>query len=196
MPAPTNPPCWSTTTRRLSPAASTINVETGASTATSARSSGLHRRRNGAVHYLNNYVSADQRRLRQLPLPYVAGTIANIFPKVYDVEDHFRRSTTALINQLKYGFTRFSSRRLQPPTAYPQYCPPRWASPTRPPGQASTDFPARLRPDRRGRNTLTGWAANSSGGVAPRRSSPSTYAALDNLQWTKGKHSFTVGLHL
>ena len=38
----------------------------------------------GAVHYLQNYAN-------NLPLPYTMGTVAQIFPKVFDVEDAFNQ---------------------------------------------------------------------------------------------------------
>ena len=54
----------------------------------------------GTVNYLNNFNSP------YLPLPYTGGDLANIYPKVFDVEDAYT-ITNSLVNQLKYGYTRF-----------------------------------------------------------------------------------------
>ena len=54
----------------------------------------------GTENYLNNYASPF------LPPPYIGGDLANIYPKNFIVEDAYT-ITPNLINQLKYGFTRF-----------------------------------------------------------------------------------------
>ena len=51
-------------------------------------------------NYLNNYASPF------LPPPYIGGDLANIYPKNFIVEDAYT-ITPNVVNQLKYGFTRF-----------------------------------------------------------------------------------------
>jgi hypothetical protein len=55
----------------------------------------------GTVNYLNNVGTGPY-----LPLPYTGGDLANIYPKVFDVEDAYTISNS-LVNQLKFGYTRF-----------------------------------------------------------------------------------------
>ncbi|HEX3570929.1 MAG TPA: TonB-dependent receptor [Acidobacteriaceae bacterium] len=149
----------------------------------------------GAVNYLNNFQAGGTapNTYGYLPLPYVGATYAHIFPKVYQVEDTYT-FTDHLVNQLKYGFTRF----IQPQTAasdgIPQYAPGAMGITNLPPGQASTVFPGvAFGTTGAVATTITGWAGPAQGGFVTQTVSPSTYAVLDNLQWTRGKHSITAG---
>ena len=69
----------------------------------------------GAVHYLQNYAN-------NLLLPYTMGTVAQIFPKVFDVEDAFTINNQ-MTNQLKYGFTRFAQPQVNATDGLTQYSP-------------------------------------------------------------------------
>ena len=139
----------------------------------------------GAVHYLNNYANG-------LPLPYTQGTLANIFPKVYQIEDDYTISNS-LVNQLKYGFTRFIQPQTGATDGMAQYSPAALGITNLPAGQASTVFPQVTFGTTGFQNQqLTTWN-DSSGGRYTQTVSPSTYSLLDNLQWNKGKHSLTFG---
>jgi hypothetical protein len=142
----------------------------------------------GAQHYLNNYSGG-------LPLPYTSGTIANIFPKVYDIEDTYTISQT-LINQLKYGYTRFIQPQIAATDGKTQFEPLTLGLTNTPAGQASTEFPGANFATTGGAATtnLTGWTGNN-GGVVTQAVTPDTFALLDNLQWNRGKHSVTVGFN-
>jgi Carboxypeptidase regulatory-like domain/TonB dependent receptor len=148
----------------------------------------------GAVHYLQNYVSGGtgSGAYGFLPIPYVAGTVANIFPKFYDAEYTYVIKNN-LVNQAKYSYTRF----IQPQTAATdgktQYAPAAFGITNVPAGAASTNFPgASFGQTGAASTTLTGWTQQGSAG-STQSVIPETYAALDNLQWTKGKHAITVG---
>jgi hypothetical protein len=148
----------------------------------------------GAVHYLNNYTSggSGSGAYGLLPLPYVAGTIANIFPKFYDAEFNYVISNS-LVNQAKYSYTRF----IQPQTAATdgktQYAPAALGITNVPGGAASTNFPgASFGQTGAIGTTLTGWTQQGAAG-STQTVKPETWTALDNLQWNKGKHSITGG---
>lgn len=96
----------------------------------------------GAVHYLQNYNTggSGSGAYGLLPLPYVAGTVANIFPKVFDVEDTYTISDR-VVNQLKYGFTRFAQPQVAATDGIAQYEPSALGITNVPAGQASTEFP-------------------------------------------------------
>jgi hypothetical protein len=125
--------------------------------------------------------------------PYTQGDLAVISPKVYDIEHSFAISER-LTNQFKFGFTRFA----QIITDYTQGVTP-WEATTLgitnlPAGQASTEFPGASF----GTTSLFGtvqtqWTGNGAS-IATQVTIPNTFTLVDNLQWTKGKHSFTFGV--
>jgi hypothetical protein len=148
----------------------------------------------GAVHYLNNYTSGGSGAgaYGLLPLPYVAGTVANIFPKFYDAEWSWVISNS-MVNQAKYSYTRF----IQPQTAATdgktQYSPATMGITNLPAGAASTNFPGTSYGQTGAvSTTLTGWTQQGAAG-STQNVVPQTWTALDNLQWTKGRHSMTMG---
>ncbi|HWB31543.1 MAG TPA: carboxypeptidase-like regulatory domain-containing protein [Acidobacteriaceae bacterium] len=141
----------------------------------------------GAVNYLQNYSNG-------LPQPYTSGTVANIFPKFFDVEDAYTINSH-MTNQVKYGFTRFP----QPQTNQSDGV-VKWEAGTMgithiPAGQASTLFPAASfgSTGAAGGTPITGWNASSGGSKATQNVVPSTYSVVDNFQWIKGKHIMTFG---
>ena len=149
----------------------------------------------GAVHYLNNYQSGGSgaNTYGFLPLPYTGGTIANIFPKVYQVEETWTINDH-LINQAKYGVTRFIQPQTTATDGIAQYAPSALGITNTPAGQASTVFPGvSFGTTGAVATTITGWAGPGQGGFVTQTVSPTTYAVLDNLQWIKGKHSITAG---
>jgi|GEM_PF-214342 len=148
----------------------------------------------GAVHYLNNYSTGGTGAGAYgfLPLPYTAGTIANIFPRVFDVEDTYTINDH-LINQAKYSVTRFAQPQTAATDGLTQYEPSAFGITNVPAGQAATEFPGASFGQTGGvTTTLTAWTQQ---GTAASTQSvvPTTYAALDNLQWIRGKHDITVG---
>jgi hypothetical protein len=149
----------------------------------------------GAVNYLNNYASGGSapNTYGYLPLPYVGGTIANIFPKVYQVEEDWTINDR-MINQLKYGFTRFIQPQRSATDGIAEYAATAMGITNLPSGQASTVFPGvAFGTTGAVATTMTGWAGPNNGGFVTQTVSPSTYAVVDNLQWEKGKHSLTFG---
>ena len=147
----------------------------------------------GAVHYLNNYANG-------LPLPYTQGTIAQIFPKVFDVEDAFTINSR-MTNQLKYGFTRFPQPQVNESDGKTQYEPATMGITNVPSGQASTLFPGATFGTSGAKSSISGitgtaetvWNGSSGGASSTQNVVPSTYSLVDNFQWLKGKHSMTIG---
>jgi hypothetical protein len=148
----------------------------------------------GAVHYLNNYSTggSGSGAYGLLPLPYTAGTVANIFPRVFDVEDTYTISNT-VINQLKFSETRFPQPQTAATDGLTQYEPAAFGITNVPQGQASSEFPGVSFGQTGAKSTtLTGWTQQGSA-ASTQTVVPTTYAALDNLQWLKGKHDLTFG---
>jgi hypothetical protein len=148
----------------------------------------------GAVHYLQNYTSGGtgSGAYGLLPIPYVAGTVANIFPKFYDAEYTYVISNN-LVNQAKYSYTRFIQPQKAATDGLTQYSPATLGITNVPAGAASTNFPgSSFGQTGAVSTTLTGWTQQGNAG-STQSVIPETYTALDNLQWTKGKHAVTMG---
>jgi Carboxypeptidase regulatory-like domain/TonB dependent receptor-like, beta-barrel len=148
----------------------------------------------GAVHYLQNYVSGGtgSGAYGFLPLPYVAGTVANIFPKFYDAEYNYVISNN-MVNQAKFSYTRFIQPQKAATDGLTQYSPATLGITNVPAGAASTNFPgASFGQTGAVSSTLTGWTQQGPAG-STQSVIPETYTALDNLQWTKGRHAVTMG---
>jgi hypothetical protein len=148
----------------------------------------------GAVHYLQNYVTggSGSGAYGYLPLPYVAGTVADIFPKFYDAEYTYVIKSN-LVNQAKYSYTRFIQPQKAATDGLTQYSPATLGITNVPAGAASTNFPgASFGQTGAVGTTLTGWTEQGAAG-STQSVIPATFTALDNLQWTKGKHAITMG---
>ena len=147
----------------------------------------------GKQTYLQNYST-------NLPLPYVTGTVAVIFPRFFDVEDSFTINSR-LTNQLKYGFTRFPQPQFNATEGQSKYFPSAMGITNSATGGASTEFPTASF----GTTGATGLAAagtagtqfsawgNSGAANSTQTVTPSTYSVVDNVLWVAGKHSFTFG---
>jgi hypothetical protein len=150
----------------------------------------------GSVNYLNNFSTPGgtaPNTYGWLPLPYVTGTYANIFPKVYQIEEDWTVNDR-MVNQLKYGFTRFIQPQRSATDGVAQYEATAMGITNLPSGQASTVFPGvSFGTTGATATSITGWAGPANGGVVTQTVSPSTYAVVDNFQWQKGKHSLTFG---
>lgn len=141
----------------------------------------------GTVNYYNNYGSP------YLPLPYTGGDLANIYPKVFDVEDTYSFSEK-LTNQFKYGFTRFFQNIHNSTQGKKQWAAPTMGITNLPAGQAGEEFPG------------VSFAANSAFGsaeqtwtgngnsVSTQLTTPNNFTLVDNLQWLKGRHALTFGI--
>jgi hypothetical protein len=149
---------------------------------------------NGAEHYLNNFSSGGTAPTTYgyLPLPYVGGTYANIFPQSYIVE-HIYTISPSLVNQLKYSFTRFIQPQTNATDGIKQYEPSAYGISNIPAGQASTEFPgAQFGATSAFGTAYTGWTTNGTSSTT-QQVNPNTYALTDNVQWLRGKHSLTFG---
>ncbi len=140
----------------------------------------------GVVNYLNNYGTPF------LPPPYIGGDLANIYPKNYMVEDIYTVSPN-LVNQLKYGFTRFFQNiqdATQGVTA--------WEAPTLgitnlPAGQAAQEFPGAAFGTTAYFGTAEQTWTGDGNSISTQVTTPNNYALTDNLLWVKGKHAITIG---
>jgi hypothetical protein len=141
----------------------------------------------GVVNYLNNYGSPF------LPPPYIGGDLANIYPKNYIVEDDYT-ITPNLINQLKYGFTRFYQNIHDATQGVKAWEAPTLGITNLPGGQAGEEFPGAAF----GTTSYFGTAEQTWTGdgnsVSTQLTTPNNYALTDNVLWVKGKHALTVGL--
>ncbi len=140
---------------------------------------------NGARIYLTNFSNA-------MPLPYVSGTYAKIYPQSYIVEHVFTINPN-LVNQLKYSFTRFIQPQINATDGADAYKPSAFGISNTPAGQGSREFPgATFGTTALYGTAYTGWTSNGSA-TTTQQVNPNTFAVLDNVQWLKGKHSFTFG---
>jgi hypothetical protein len=146
----------------------------------------------GTVNYLNNY------GLPNLPLPYTGGTLANIYPKVFDVQDAYTISNT-MVNQLKFGFVRFFQNIANPTQNNPTYQIGKMGITNLPGGQAGQNFPAATFATTAKFGTpIQTWQAAQ--GTTPGNASstqlttPNNFALVDNLQWVKGAHTLSFGI--
>ncbi|WP_260740121.1 TonB-dependent receptor [Tunturiibacter lichenicola] len=130
------------------------------------------------------------------PLPYTAGGYATIKPTIIDFE-HSIVIKPNLVNQFKFGFTRFS----QPITSLTDGAAPYRAAAdvgitNLPPGQASDEFPGvTFNSSTAFPNVQNPWTSNGATG-ATQTTVPNSFTLVDNLQWIKGKHSFTFGIQM
>jgi len=140
---------------------------------------------NGTDIYLNNFSNG-------LPLPYVSGTYARIFPQAYILE-HVYTITPNVVNQLKYSFTRFIQPQINATDGIKAYEPSAFGITNVPQGRAATEFPGAAFGTTLAFGTAyTQWTSNGAA-TSTQKVNPNTYAVLDNLQWVKGKHSLTFG---
>ena len=141
----------------------------------------------GVNHFLNNYGAPF------LPLPYTGGDLASVYPKQFDIEDAFTFGPR-LVNQFKYGYTRFYMDIRDNTDGIKQYQADTLGItnlPT-PTGQATTDFPAVTFAATSGITpSITNWRPGASG--ATTITAPATFSIIDNVSWSKGSHAMTFG---
>ena len=121
-----------------------------------------------------------------LPVPYLADTASIVGGHWAEIE-HTYIITSALLNQLKFGFMNFGGPPVQNLTSgTPAYSPVAAGIQGLPAGQASTNFPISIFA---GSNSQATWAGPSTTGT----SVSETYTLKDNVQWLKDKHSISMG---
>ena len=148
----------------------------------------------GTNTYLNNFQAGGTgvTAYGYLPKPYIAGTYADIHPKNFILE-HVYTISPSLVNQLKYSYTRFVQPQKNATDGMTEYMPKTFGITKVPDGQAGTEFPGAAFGTTTAYSTpLTAWTMYSTSATT-QRVSPNNYALTDNLQWLKGKHSFTFG---
>jgi hypothetical protein len=149
----------------------------------------------GVENYLNNYSIAGSGPTASgyLPLPYTGGDLANVYPKNYIVEDAYT-ITPNVVNQLKFGFTRFFQNIHDTTQNVKQYEIGTMGVTNLPAGQAGEEFPGiafGAAPVISGIQ-LTGWTGNGNS-VATQLTTPNNFALTDNVEWLKGKHALSIG---
>jgi hypothetical protein len=117
------------------------------------------------------------------PVPYNYGQAYAPKTAVWAVEETHVFSPT-LLNQLKWGYARYNGPTFNPDDS-PKYSASSMGLSGLPQGQASNMFPI---VSFAGTNAPTQW-----NGATENRTVAANYTALDNVQWTVGKHSFTFG---
>jgi hypothetical protein len=151
----------------------------------------------GVENYVNNYGSGGTAGTANaygfLPPPYIGGDLANIYPKNFMVEDAYT-ITPNLINQLKYGYTRFFQNIHNATQGVSKYDAGTFGITNLPAGQAGVEFPgASFGTTPAFGSALTGWTQNSNA-ASTQLTTPNNFALTDNVQWLKGKHALTFGL--
>jgi hypothetical protein len=131
-----------------------------------------------------------------LPLPYVNGDTYRISPTMIVIEHSFV-ITQHMVNQFKYGFTRFP-QPVKAPTdlGVKEFSATAAGITGLPPGQASGNFPGTSFATSTAFPTSpTTWTQNG-GADASHDVVPNAFTLIDNLQWSKGKHSITFGIQM
>ena len=127
-----------------------------------------------------------------LPVPYTNGD-SNIIAPTMIIVEHSIPITEHLVNQISYGFTRFTQPVLAPTNGLTQYSAATAGINGLPVGQASGNFP--------GSTFSTSslfslapyeWTENGASD-ASHTVVPNAYTIVDNLSWTKGRHNMTFG---
>ncbi len=117
------------------------------------------------------------------PIPYNYGqtyapkTVVGIIEDTYQI-------TPRIVNQIKYGYARYNGPTFNA-DQLPQYSTTSLGFTGLPAGPASGAFPITTFASP---NAPTQWA-----GTSPGVTLAENYTLVDNVQWTKGKHSFTFG---
>ena len=117
------------------------------------------------------------------PVPYNYGQAYAPKTAVGIIEDTFVVSPN-IVNQFKYGYARYDGPTFNANES-PAYAASVQGITGLPIGQAQDSFPIVTFT---GTNAPTNW-----GGTTANRTIAENYTLLDNLQWIKGKHSFTFG---
>jgi len=99
-----------------------------------------------------------------------------------------------MINQFKYGFTRFFQNIDDATQGVTAWEAPTFGITNLPAGQAGIEFPgAQFTQTGGASNVLTGWTQNGNAG-STQLTTPNNFTIEDNFQWSMGKHSLTFGI--
>jgi hypothetical protein len=143
----------------------------------------------GTENYLNNYAAPF------LPPPLIGGDLANVYPKNFIVEDAYT-ITPNLVNQLKYGFTRFFQNIHDATQGVTPWEIGTFGATNLPAGQAGQEFPGvsfgSVSTAFGGLAEQT-WTGNGNS-VSTQLTTPNNYAVTDNVEWLKGRHALTMGM--
>ncbi len=117
------------------------------------------------------------------PIPYNYGQTYAPKTAVGIIEDT-HVFTPNIVNQFKYGFARYDGPTFLA-NQVPAYAASAMGLTNLPSGQAQQAFPIVTFA---GTNAPTNW-----GGTTANRTVAENYTLLDNVQWVRGKHAFTIG---
>jgi hypothetical protein len=147
----------------------------------------------GSVDYLNNFAAPFIASPTGGATPYIGGDLANIFPKVFDVEDAYTINPR-MTNQFKYGFTRFYQDIADSTQNVKAWEAGTFGITNLPAGQAGVEFPGAAFSTTTAFGTVqSGWTSNTNAD-ATQLTTPNNFTIVDNLQWLKGKHALTFGI--
>jgi hypothetical protein len=141
----------------------------------------------GVEDYLNNFSTP------YLPLPYTGGDLANVYPKNYIVEDAYTL-TPNVVNQLKFGFTRFFQNIHDSTQNGKQYEIGTMGVTNLPQGQAGQEFPGISFGTTAAFGTVQTTLTGNGNSVATQLTTPNNYALTDNVEWLRGKHALSMGM--
>ncbi|HEY5214093.1 MAG TPA: TonB-dependent receptor [Acidobacteriaceae bacterium] len=129
-----------------------------------------------------------------LPLPYTSGDTSAISPTIMILE-HSIVFTPHLVNQIKYGFSRFPQPVSSPTfNVAPYRAGPDIGIGNLPNGQAADAFPGTtFAANTQFPTAITTWT-EAGASDATHNVVPNAYTLVDNLEWDKGRHSITFGL--
>lgn len=134
----------------------------------------------GAQNYLNNFAAP------YIPLPYEGGDLARVFPKQFVVEETYTVNAH-MVNQLKYGFTRFFQDIFDATQGVTTWEAPTMGITNLPAGQAGQEFPGA---SFSGNTTIatalnpTTWTGNGNS-ISTQLTTPNSYTIVDNFQWQR-----------
>ena len=120
-----------------------------------------------------------------LPYPYVNGTLVTELTST-DIIKHTWTISQTMVNQLRYGLTRFWAPAKAPTTGDPTFSNTALGIGNTPAGQASANVPG---------ISFSGGVDNPTGFSSPSgfHEGVNTYTIADDFTWSKGHHNLTIG---
>ncbi len=130
-----------------------------------------------------------------LPQPYTTGATSSISPTIMILE-HSIVITPHIVNQFKYGFSRFPQPVSSPTFNLAPYRATDAGITGLPAGQAASSFPGtKFSASTLFANALTNWT-EAGASDATHNVVPNAFTLVDNLQWNKGRHAMTFGIQM
>jgi hypothetical protein len=136
---------------------------------------------------LGNYATIGPDYTTKLPVPYGTTEFVSQFSETFDLEHNYT-ITPQLTNQFNYAFNRLAAPDVNATLNTP-YTATAAGLTGLPAGEAASTFPAISFSD--AVDTATSWHAVT--GSVSNNEVVNTFVIVDNLQWHKGKHTFTFG---